>query len=179
MHLSRRTAVGLGLRLGNQPVGSLCILTDRLRQGEAVDESVNLCRSAVMMMVVVVMMVAVMVMPLLLTVDAHRHMNAGDAPARDRLRFHCHAGHQTVHDMQKVFLFFVQFKQRTHQHIACRAHGALPIQRPHVSSTPFIWLIRLARNPAPKPLSIFTTLIPLAQELSIASSAATPPRLAP
>ena len=40
-------------------------------------------------------------------------------------------------------------------------------------------LIMLARYPAPKPLSMFTTLIPLAQELSIASRAATPPNDAP
>ena len=39
--------------------------------------------------------------------------------------------------------------------------------------------MRLARKPAPKPLSMFTTLTPLAQELSIASSAAIPPKLAP
>ena len=44
---------------------------------------------------------------------------------------------------------------------------------------PFIWLIRLARNPAPKPLSMFTTLMPLAQEFSMLSSADSPPKLAP
>ena len=42
-----------------------------------------------------------------------------------------------------------------------------------------IWLMRLARNPAPKPLSIFTTETPLAQELSMDSSADTPPKDAP
>lgn len=42
-----------------------------------------------------------------------------------------------------------------------------------------MWLIMLARYPAPKPLSMFTTLTPLAQELSIASKAATPPNEAP
>ena len=34
-------------------------------------------------------------------------------------------------------------------------------------------------KPPPKPLSMFTTLTPLAQELSMASRAARPPRLAP
>ena len=37
----------------------------------------------------------------------------------------------------------------------------------------------LARYPAPKPLSIFTTLTPLAQEFSMESSADTPPKDAP
>ena len=40
-------------------------------------------------------------------------------------------------------------------------------------------MIRLARTPAPKPLSMFTTLTPLAQELSMDKSAATPPKDAP
>jgi hypothetical protein len=40
-------------------------------------------------------------------------------------------------------------------------------------------LIKLAATPAPKPLSIFTTVTPAAQELSIASRAASPPKLAP
>ena len=41
------------------------------------------------------------------------------------------------------------------------------------------WLIILARYPAPKPLSMFTTLTPLAQEFSIDSRAARPPKAAP
>ncbi len=40
-------------------------------------------------------------------------------------------------------------------------------------------LITCARYPAPKPLSMLTTLTPAAQELSIESSAARPPKLAP
>ena len=38
---------------------------------------------------------------------------------------------------------------------------------------------RCAKYPAPKPLSMFMTATPAAQELSIASSAASPPKLAP
>ena len=40
-------------------------------------------------------------------------------------------------------------------------------------------LIWLAPKPAPKPLSMFTTVTPLPQLLSMPSSAATPPKLAP
>ena len=41
------------------------------------------------------------------------------------------------------------------------------------------WLMRVAAAAAPKPLSMFTTTTPAAQEFSIASSAARPPKLAP
>ena len=41
------------------------------------------------------------------------------------------------------------------------------------------WLIRDAAAAAPNPLSMFTTVTPDAQELSIASSADTPPNAAP
>lgn len=41
------------------------------------------------------------------------------------------------------------------------------------------WLIALAMAAAPKPLSMLTTDTPLAQLFSMASSAATPPKLAP
>lgn len=40
-------------------------------------------------------------------------------------------------------------------------------------------LIKLAATPAPKPLSMFTTRTPAAQEFNIANSAARPPKLAP
>lgn len=40
-------------------------------------------------------------------------------------------------------------------------------------------LIMPARYPAPKPLSIFTTAVPQAQLLSMASKADSPPKLAP
>ena len=46
-------------------------------------------------------------------------------------------------------------------------------------ATDYKWLIILAKYPAPKPLSIFTTLTPLAQEFSMESSAARPPKAAP
>ena len=42
-----------------------------------------------------------------------------------------------------------------------------------------MWLIMLAMYPAPKPLSMFTTETPLAQEFSMESSAAMPFRDAP
>lgn len=48
-----------------------------------------------------------------------------------------------------------------------------------LKSTAYSLFIILARNPAPKPLSIFTTLVPLAQLVNIPSNAESPPKLAP
>ena len=42
-----------------------------------------------------------------------------------------------------------------------------------------VWQIRLAAAAAPKPLSMFTTVTPAAQEFSMPSSAASPPNEAP
>ena len=120
----------------------------------------------------------VVVMALLPAVDHDPHVGSGEALAGDPLRLHGHAGEQGVHVPQELLLLRVQLVQRPHEHVPRRAHGALQIQRFHWS-IPRIWLILWARKPAPKPLSILTTLTPLAQEFSMASSAANPPRLAP
>ena len=116
---------------------------------------------------------------LLLAVDHYPHVGAGNALAADVLCRYCEARKEVVHGVEKLLLFRVQLVEGSHQHISRCAHGALQVQCFHASSTPFIWLIREARKPAPKPLSMFTTLMPLAQEFSIASRAARPPRLAP
>ena len=89
-----------------------------------------------------------------------------------------------VHGVQKSSTIRQQLIKRSHQHIAGSAHAAVQINQFH-SSAPCssaglsIRLMRFARNPAPKPLSMLTTQLPEAQELSIAKSAATPPKLAP
>lgn len=56
------------------------------------------------------------------------------------------------------------------EHSFFREHDLLPDQRV---------LILCARQPAPKPLSMFMTAMPGTQELSIAKSAVRPPRLVP
>ncbi len=48
----------------------------------------------------------------------------------------------------------------------------------HKSNIIYLFIM-LAANPAPKPLSIFTTVTPEAHVLSIPSNAAAPPKLAP
>ncbi len=58
------------------------------------------------------------------------------------------------------------------------AQHAKPARQPHRPAA-HVWLMRLAAAAAPNPLSMFTTVTPLAQELSMASSAAKPPNDAP
>ncbi len=63
---------------------------------------------------------------------------------------------------------------------ACgKGHGVLEQARLGGRAGPYSRLIRLATYPAPKPLSIFTTVTLLAQLLSMPSSAARPWKLAP
>ncbi len=144
---------------------------------------------AVMVMVFVVLMVAVTgmmgVIFLLRAVKTQLHARARNAA---RSAFFCldsqprYAG--AVHGVQKSAAIRQQLIKRCHQHIAGSAHAAVQINQFH-SSAPCssaglsIRLMRFARNPAPKPLSMLTTQLPEAQELSMAKSAATPPKLAP
>ena len=72
-------------------------------------------------------------------------------------------------------------KQRAQQHVAADAGDAVDVGDGHrAPPAATIWrTMAAAISAAPKPLSIFTTATPAAQELSIASSAAPPPRCAP
>lgn len=54
-----------------------------------------------------------------------------------------------------------------------------PLPSDNLQLPPFQRLIKLATNPAPKPLSMLTTVTFEAHEFSIPSSAAIPPKLAP
>ena len=204
--LLHRYAVGPGLRLSQKAVYRLRLVTHRLRERQFLDQvpdvtggvvvvlmAMRVVMSVFVMMVMfvfmwmVVALVAVLLadgvdqtaVALLQTVDHYPHVGAGNALAADVLCRYCEARKEVVHGVEKLLLFRVQLVEGSHQHISRCAHGALQVQCFHASSTPFIWLIREARKPAPKPLSMFTTLMPLAQEFSIASKAARPPRLAP
>ena len=82
-------------------------------------------------------------------------------------------------------LQFLSEQIRRIKHLAGNGNGcphfdnsitkAIPVS-PHGFARP---LIRLAAYPAPKPLLILTTVMPLAQEFSMASRAAMPPNDAP
>ena len=72
--------------------------------------------------------------------------------------------------------------QRRHRHVPRDPRRRLEVQvqsaSAHVAGARFRLSIDAIR-PAPNPLSMFTTATPAAQEFSIPSSAATPPKLAP
>ena len=72
--------------------------------------------------------------------------------------------------------------QRRHRHVPSDSRRRLEVQMQaaggHVAGVRFR-LSMDAIRPAPNPLSMFTTATPDAQEFSIPSSAATPPKLAP
>ena len=82
---------------------------------------------------------------LLLAVNRHRHMGAGDAALHRRLGGHLHAGQaQAVHLVQKSRLVVHKLQQGGHKHIAGGPHAAVQIQCFH-SFLPPMWLIILAR----------------------------------
>lgn len=68
-----------------------------------------------------------------------------------------------------------QVNQCADQHVAADPAKNVQIKCLHPAS-PLIWL---AAYPAPKPLSIFTTVTPLPQLFNMPSKAAIPPKLAP
>ena len=71
-----------------------------------------------------------------------------------------------------------KIQHRSDKHVAANAAENIQIKCFHLASlaSAFIWL---AAYPAPKPLSMFTTVTPLPQLFSMASNAARPPKFAP
>ena len=141
---------------------------------------------AVLVVVVVIVMV-VRSQSLVLLQARHRdgHVGAGDAQGLRGVGGDGHLGQaQGIHGVQKAFLVGQKLVQGAQQHVAGGAHGTFQIQCFHSvfspsEGMPSMRLMRLARYPAPKPLSMFTTLTPLEQELSMDSRADRPPKLAP
>ena len=73
-----------------------------------------------------------------------------------------------------------QIQQGAYRHIPANPSKTIKIQCFHRTNSPVAsLLICPAKYPAPNPLSIFTTLMPLAQEFSMVSKADNPPKLAP
>ena len=135
-----------------------------------------------MAMLMSVVMAVVVVALLLHAVHGDGDMSPGDAALHGG-----GAGHPNARQPQAVELpekgrrVRQQLQQRGGEHIAGGAHAAVQIQSLQGAFLLFtsIWLIMLARYPAPKPLSMFTTDTPLAQELSIDSRADRPWKEAP
>jgi hypothetical protein len=70
-------------------------------------------------------------------------------------------------------------KERAKQHVAGRVADAVHVRGPRHGAPPAARAMRAATVPALKPSSMLTTATPAAQEVSIASSALTPPNAAP
>ena len=124
------------------------------------------------------MIVMVMIMRLFFLPVYHNFYARSGYPAFDR-RFgaYSHIGNtNAVQPAQEFFGVVMQFQQGGHQHVARRAHGTFKVQCFHAC---LLWFIMLAKYPAPNPLSMLTTLTPLAQELSMVSRAASPLNDAP
>jgi hypothetical protein len=87
-------------------------------------------------------------------------------------------------DVQRAQLPFefghvhTQNQHRAKEHVAADSAAQIKVKRFHffITARALIWL---AAYPAPNPLSMFTTVTPLAQLFSIVNSAAIPPKLAP
>ena len=128
--------------------------------------------------VMVVMMLVFLLVAFLLPMAEDLHVGAGNAAFLTLFCRDFNAGQvQFPHFRQKNLRLRQQLQQRPHEHIPCRTHAAIQVQCSHC--LPPMWFIMPARYPAPKPLSMFTTLTPLAQEFSMDSRAATPPKAAP
>ena len=129
-------------------------------------------------MVVKMLMVSVVTAGFLVSMDTDVDTSAPNFAGFGFFEHHFNAGDSdAVEFIDKSRWLLQTIQQCGTEHIARGTHAAIKIQYSHFVLP--IWFIILARYPAPKPLSIFTTLTPLAQELSIESRAASPPKEAP
>ena len=176
MNVRHRHAVDVTLRLGNAVVHRPDVRPHLFRHRQVADQMADLLHAAVVMVVLMVMLVVVLA--LCMAVHRHGDVSAGDAALFRLFPVIGHAGDpQAVEPLHKLLRPGQQLQQGRRQHIPGSAHATVQIQGPHFFTS--MWLIILARYPAPKPLSMFTTDTPLAQEFSMDSRADTPPKDAP
>lgn len=122
---------------------------------------------------VMVMMIIIIVVVMMVVVNINGDITGRNPPL-----------HNTV--SQQLIAVQPQFRQFRFKGIEIRT-GVNKRSKCHVAADAgeavkiccFHWLIMCAKQPAPKPLSIFTTLTPTAQEFNIDNNAANPPKLAP
>ena len=171
-HLS---AVRARLRGGDRLVDLRYVALRLLAKLESPDERKDVREGLMLVAVFVSVVMPVVVMfVLLFAVDAHREMRCRDAAFAERLARELDAwDSECVEFGEHSVLVGHKFEERSGEHVSRRAHLAVDVERLHFAS--LMWLMRLARKPAPKPLSMFTTLTPAAHEFSMASSAVTPP----
>ena len=195
MHLFDRLAVRFGFRFGDDAKYLQCESAGAGRQAAAVQDGSDIRQIPVhvgMMVVPVLVMVfmafmrmivfLMAVMPVFVVqLDVERtgvdtvRVRAGD---RDGIPLHI----QAFEGGKQFDLRSAEVEQGSHGHVAADAGRAFEVKDgfahgrfPCVASE----LMRAARYPAPNPLSMFTTDIPSAQELSMVRSGAMPPNDAP
>ncbi len=122
----------------------------------------------------------------MLVLDRHLHVDrqnpaAHPAPDREPVPGYRHPRQRRADGV----LGHARVEQRTERHVARDAGEAVEVEvaaadfEALAHETPSRRLMSDAENAAPKPLSMLTTETPAAQEFSIPSSAAMPPKLAP
>ena len=178
--LRHRNTVDGALRLRDGAVDRQHVRLRLRVQMHVPDDVLDAVQAAVMVGMVVIVIVVVQMLVLLHAAAHHAEVRAGDAALLRAFGGHGHAGDaQRVEALDEPFRLRQQLQQRCGEHVPRRAHAEVKIQCFHAFLPPPMWLIRLARYPAPKPLSMLTTDTPDAQELSIDSSAEMPPKAVP
>ncbi len=172
--LADRPAVRPGLGVGERLIDRAGVREHRRGQGEGADDREDVGEAAM-----AVMARSLRSVTFFYAVEGDGHMGPEDALVLGRDGPDPDAGQgQVVHRREEALRVGRKLVERGHQHVARRAAGEVEIEYAHARASP-TWLIMLARQPAPKPLSMLTTLTPLAHELSIESRAASPPNDAP
>ena len=110
----------------------------------------------------------------------HAHAPRGDRVAADAAHLEVESRHPEARQGRAHrALVGAGVQQRAQQHVAREAGDGVHVEEPGHRAPPAARAMRAAIVPAPKPSSMFTTATPAAQEVSIASSADTPPNEAP
>ena len=158
MHLFRRAAVHPAFGLGEPPEDASRRLLHRVRERCGVDDFQDVLQTPVMGMDFIED-----------NADVRRIDVSGDLPADlDFVSTDAEAG-ELIPEPLGVRPCA---DERPERHVAADSRKAVEIGNLHRFTI-------CAKYPAPKPLSIFMTATPAAHEFNIASSAASPPKLAP
>jgi len=126
---------------------------------------------------VTVLVVMVMLMIFVIGFEMDIHFDAGNAAFFLLVHMQVVAFElQLAEFTAELLRAHAQINERAKQHVTTNATKNVEVERFHLFTKRLIWL---AAYPAPKPLSILTTVTPLPQLFNMPSNAATPPKLAP
>ena len=193
MNLPRRTTVDFSFRVGDALKNRDGLFFHPWGQLATTDELFDFGKCPVLIVMMVTMRVVVfmtlmmMLMAMIMVMSMMVVMGAGQVD----IQFHSLdtrlllAGNMQMPAVEfQLLQFAFQFmgidtevQQCANEHVATDAAENVEVKCFHdVEAKTLIWL---AANPAPNPLSMFTTVNPLAQLFNMPNRAATPPKLAP